>query len=225
MISNANADGRDEELDWLIATANDLGGRYGNDWRGDAQNGEGKGSAQYQEYFNLMETMQNGGNWDVLGNAMGSDGVTEFTGDVTADNDGTGGVWGGFSSADQDAWIATLDSGTMGNTWIADNQGTNNKYQENYDQQFGYREPGPTNAPAETTTRATVIIGIGQAIDPADLEHASCLMDEQLDMIADFFTAKNVDTTTVQTIKDEAKQYLQESVVSCYETITGNTAL
>ena len=74
MISNANNDGRNEELDWLIATANDLGGRYGNDWRGDAQNGEGQGSAQYLEYYNLMDTMQNGGNWDVLGGTMGSDG-------------------------------------------------------------------------------------------------------------------------------------------------------
>ena len=50
MISNANSDGRNEELDWLIATANDLGGRYGNDWRGDEQNGERQDSAQYLEY-------------------------------------------------------------------------------------------------------------------------------------------------------------------------------
>ena len=50
MISNANNDGRNEELDWLIATANDLGGRYGNDWRGDEQNGERQDSAQYLEY-------------------------------------------------------------------------------------------------------------------------------------------------------------------------------
>ena len=51
----------------------------------------------------------------------------------------------------------------MGGSWIADNQGANNKYQENYDQQYGYREPGPTNAPGETTTRQTVIVGVGQA--------------------------------------------------------------
>ena len=163
MISNANNDGRDQELDWLIDTAGDLSGRYGNDWRGDAVNGEGHGSAQYMEYYNLMDTMQNGGSWDVLGNAMGSDGTTEFTGAVTADNDGTGGNWGGFSSADQDAWIATLDGDTMGGTWVADNQGANNKYQENYDQQFGYREPGPTAAPGPTTTRESVIVGVGQA--------------------------------------------------------------
>ena len=50
MISNANNDGRNEELDWLIATANDLGGRCGNDWRGDEQNGERQDSAQYLEY-------------------------------------------------------------------------------------------------------------------------------------------------------------------------------
>ena len=162
MISNANSDGRDEELDWLIDTAGDLSGRYGNDWRGDAANGEGHGSAQYMEYFNLMETMQNGGNWDVLGSAMDANG-DEFVGDVAEDNDGTGGAWGGFSSADQDAWIATLDGDTMGGTWVADNQGANNKYQENYDQQFGYREPPPTGPPAETTTIASVIIGVGQA--------------------------------------------------------------
>ena len=162
MISNANTDGRNEELDWLIATANDLGGRYGNDWRGNAQDGEGKGSAQYQEYYNLMDTMQNGGNWDVLGQSMDGNGDV-FTGAVAADNDGTGGNWENFSSGDQDAWIATLNGDTMGGSWVADNQGANNKYQENYDQQYGYREPGPTQAPGPTTTRESVIIGVGQA--------------------------------------------------------------
>ena len=39
-------------------------------------------------------------------------------------------------------------------------------------------------------------------------------MDEQLDMIADYFTAKGVDTATVQQIKDGAKTHLQDSVVS-----------
>ena len=49
---------------------------------------------------------------------------------------------------------------------------------------------------------------------PEDLDHATCLMDEQLDMIADYFTAKGVDTATVQQIKDGAKTHLQDSVVS-----------
>ena len=161
VFSQAEMCALEQKLDWLIATANDLGGRYGNDWRGDAQNGEGQGSAQYLEYYNLMDTMQNGGSWDVLGGTMGSDGQA-FTGDVSETNDGTGGNWENFSTGDQDAWIATLNGDTMGDSWIADNQGANNKYQENYDQQYGYREPGPTNAPGPTTTRESVIVGIGQ---------------------------------------------------------------
>ena len=66
-----------------------------------------------------MDKMQNGG-------SMGSDGQA-LTGDVSETNDGTGGNWENFSTGDQDAQIATLNGDTIGDSWIADNQGANNK--------------------------------------------------------------------------------------------------
>ena len=70
IFAAAEAAGQDEELDWLIKTAEDLTGGYANNWKGDAANGEGHGSAQYGELYNLMDGMQNGGNWDALGGSM-----------------------------------------------------------------------------------------------------------------------------------------------------------
>ena len=145
IIYVAQNDGRLDELNWLMNTVTDLSGGYQWDWNGDATNGEGHGSAQMYELLNLMNHMRNGGDWDVLGAAIGPDGsIFDTSVGITEWNDGTGGAWEAFSYADYDAWIASLNQDIMGVDWTAENTGGYSKYQELFDEWWGYI---PTAAP------------------------------------------------------------------------------
>ena len=153
IISAAQNDGRLDELNWLMDTVTDLSGGYQWDWNGQAADGEGHGSAQMNELLNLMNGMRNGGNWNVLGAAITPDGaVLDPAFGITEWNDGTGGEWDAFSSADYDAWIESLNQNIMGADWVAANTGANSKYQENFDQWWGWRPAPPTFPPGPTTT-------------------------------------------------------------------------
>ena len=150
IIYVAQMDGRLDELNWLMDTVTDLSGGYQWDWNGEAANGEGHGSAQMNELLNLMDRMRNGGDWNVLGGAIGPDGSSlDSSAGITEWNDGTGGAWDAFSYADYDAWIASLNHDIMGVDWAAANTGANSRYQENFDNWWGWRPtlppPGPTN--------------------------------------------------------------------------------
>ena len=139
IISIAQYDGKLDELNWLMDTVTDLSGGFQWDWNGDAANGEGHGSAQMNELLNLMDRMRNGGDWNVLGDAFGPDGaVLDTTSGITEWNDGTGGQWGTFGYADYDAWISSLNQDIMGVDWAAENTGGNSRYQENFDNWWGW---------------------------------------------------------------------------------------
>ena len=61
--------------------------------------GQGHGSEQYLELYNLIDGMQNGGTWDVLGNPLKVDGLELSLADpISESNDGTAGNWNDFSS-------------------------------------------------------------------------------------------------------------------------------
>ena len=214
IFAAAEADGRDEELDWLIATAQDMSGGYAGDWKGDAINGQGHGSAQYSEFYNLMDGMQNGGSWDALGGAT-LNGQAFDASSITEQNNGEGGNWENFDTTAYDEWITTsLDSSVMGSDYAAANTGSNSKYGENYDNIFGWRStaaPGPTNAPQ---TLGENISGTGEvlpapAIAEADLPHVTCVMDEQVALIEQYMTANGIGAADATTIKDAALAYLQ----------------
>ena len=212
IFAAAEADGRDEELDWLMATADDLTGGYGGNWQGNAINGEGHGSAQYSELYNLMDGMQNGGSWDALGGAT-LNGQAFDASDITEQNNGEGGNWGNFDQNAYDEWITTsLDPSVMGSDYAAANTAGNSKYGENYDNIFGWRSTappftGPTNPP---DTLPTIFIGLGKEIDPADLDHVTCVMDEQLALIEQYMLANGIGTAEATAIKDAARDYLQQ---------------
>ena len=153
IIWAAQADGRLDELNWLMDTAADLTGGYQWNWNGQAADGEGHGSAQMNELLNLMHGMRSGGDWNVLGFAIGPDGSILEGSAITEWNDGTGGEWEAFGADDYDAWIQSLNQNIMGVDWIASNTGANSKYQENFDQWWGWIPTGaPPGPPAPTTT-------------------------------------------------------------------------
>ena len=153
IIWQSQADGRLDELNWLMDTAADLTGGYQWDWNGQAADGQGHGSAQMNELLNLMDGMRSGGDWNVLGWAIGPDGSTLAGSAITEWNDGTGGEWEAFDGNDYDTWIQSLNQNIMGVAWAADNTGANSKYQENFDQWWGWIPTGaPPGPPAPTTT-------------------------------------------------------------------------
>ena len=62
-------------------------------------NGEGHGTEQYEELYNLIDGMQNGGTWDVLGNPLKADGVElSLVDPISESNDGTNGAWNNFNT-------------------------------------------------------------------------------------------------------------------------------
>ena len=72
------------------------------DWNGNGPgDGQGHGTEQYQELYNLMDGMQNGGTWDVLGKPLKADGL-ELNLDgidaISESNDGTNGSWSNFDT-------------------------------------------------------------------------------------------------------------------------------
>ena len=220
IINAAQGDKRQDELNWLMDTATDLSGGYQWNWNGQAANGEGHGSAQMNELLNLMDGMQNGGDWDVLGTASGGTSGDDFdhTQGLTEQNDGTGGVWTGFDGDAYNAWITdSLNQNTMGADWAAANTGDQSRYQENYDQWWGWRStaapgpPGPTNPP---TTIGVAWVGVGKEVSADDLPHATCLMDEQLKLIEEFFVAQGVASSDATLIKDQAKLVLESGAVA-----------
>ena len=101
IIEAAMNDRRDDEFRWLSDTLDYLwfaenGMFYGNG-PGD---GVGHGDDQFYELYNLIDVMQNGGTWDVLGDPLKENGDPvsldpAFLNDES--NDGTGGQWSNFS--------------------------------------------------------------------------------------------------------------------------------
>ena len=102
IIEAAMNDRRDDEFRWLSDTLDYLwfaeNGRFYGNGPGD---GVGHGDEQFYELYNLIDVMQNGGTWDVLGDPLKENGdpVILDPAFLTNDesNDGTGGRWSNFS--------------------------------------------------------------------------------------------------------------------------------
>jgi len=85
-------------LHWLFEAGDEL--LAVTDWNGNGPgDGQGHGTEQYAELYNLIDGMQNGGTWDVLGLPLKADGLEVDLVDVISEtNDGTGGSWNDFSN-------------------------------------------------------------------------------------------------------------------------------
>ena len=224
IIHAAEMDGRHDELNWLMDTVSELSVGYGNwnglamglewDWNGLAADGHGHGSPQMTELLKLMDGMRNGGNWDVLGFPVGGASGADFDYalGLTEQNDGLGGSWSAFDMIAYDAWITeSLNQDIMGADWAAANTGDNSLYQAIYDQWWGWQPtapPGPTNP---TTTIGWG--GIGEELSPADLPHATCLMDEQLKIIEYYFIVHGFSGDEVTMVIDSVKHVLETSAI------------
>ena len=210
IIHAAQMDGRHDELNWLMDTVTELSGGYQWDWNGHAADGVGHGSPQMTELLKLMDGMRNGGNWEVLGFPYGVD--FDSTLALTEQNNGLGGIWSGFDMVAHDAWITeSLNQDIMGADWEWQNTGDNSLYHAIYDQWWGWRPtapPGPTNP---TTTIGWG--GVGEELSPADLPHATCLMDQQLKIIEEFFVSQGFSFDEVTVIKDSVKLVLETSAI------------
>ena len=70
------------------------------DWNGNGPgDGQGHGTEQYEEIYNLIDVMQNGGTWDVLGKPLKGDGLElNLDEPISATNDGTTGSWSNFGT-------------------------------------------------------------------------------------------------------------------------------
>ena len=117
----------------------------------------------------------------------------------------------------------------MPSGWSNDYTGPNSFYTSIFDNFWGWREPNP-NPPTVIPTMPFPCFGlhgccrkIGQEfvrtacdrpVDPEDLEHATCLMDEQLNLIEQYFLANGLGQTDALAIKDEAKNFLEENAVN-----------
>ena len=91
-----------------------------------------------------------------------------------------------------------------------------------FDNEFGYREPPPT--PIPTMPLPMPCLGFGccrkkglefvrtachNPVSQEDLEHVTCLMDEQLNLLEQYFLGNGIGQTDAVSIKDEAKQFLE----------------
>ena len=91
-----------------------------------------------------------------------------------------------------------------------------------FDNEFGYREPPPT--PIPTMPLPMPCLGFGccrkkglkfvrtachNPVSQEDLEHVTCLMDEQLNLLEQYFLGNGIGQTDAVAIKDEAKQFLE----------------
>ena len=85
-------------MHWLFEAGDEL--LAVTDWNGNGPgDGQGHGTEQYAELYNLIDGMQNGGTWDVLGLPLKADGLEVDLVDVISEtNDGTGGSWNDFSN-------------------------------------------------------------------------------------------------------------------------------
>ena len=85
-------------MHWLFETSDEL--PLLADWNGNGPgDGQGHGSEQYLELYNLIDGMQNGGTWDVLGNPLKADGLELSLDDpISETNDGTNGSWNNFNN-------------------------------------------------------------------------------------------------------------------------------
>ena len=85
-------------MHWLFEAGDELLAVI--DWNGNGPgDGQGHGTEQYAELYNLIDGMQNGGTWDVLGLPLKADGLEVDLVDVISEtNDGTGGSWNDFSN-------------------------------------------------------------------------------------------------------------------------------
>ena len=112
----------------------------------------------------------------------------------------------------------------MPSGWSNDYTGSNSFYTSLFNNEFGYREPGPPPT-LFPTVLPCLLIGMpclcrrkGSAIprcgpsnpfDPEELAHVTCLMDEQLNLIEQYFLENGIGQTDALAIKDEAKNYLE----------------
>ena len=95
IVNAANDDRRDDEFRWLLDTLNQVSGSFIGNGPGD---GLGHGDDQFYEFYNLIDVMQNGGTWDVLGEPLLVNGDSmDLTSPIDETNDGTGGRWSNFS--------------------------------------------------------------------------------------------------------------------------------
>ena len=85
-------------MHWLFETGDEL--LTVTDWNGNGPgDGQGHGTEQYEELYNLIDGMQNGGTWDVLGKPLKEDGLElDLVDFISQSNDGTGGSWNDFSN-------------------------------------------------------------------------------------------------------------------------------
>ena len=85
-------------MHWLFEAGDEL--LAVTDWNGNGPgDGQGHGTEQYAELYNLIDGMKNGGTWDVLGLPLKADGLEVDLVDVISEtNDGTGGSWNDFSN-------------------------------------------------------------------------------------------------------------------------------
>ena len=227
-------------MHWLFEAGDEL--LAVTDWNGNGPgDGQGHGTEQYAELYNLIDGMQNGGTWDVLGLPLKADGLEVDLVDVISEtNDGTGGSWNDFSNQvtininlnnqiylkfieDHDDWISSLNPEIMPSGWSNDYTGPNSFYTSVFDNEFGWREPGPPPSVIPTLPECFGCCRkIGHefdrtachiSIDPEDLAHVTCLMDEQLNLIEQYFLANGMGQTDALTIKDEAKKFLEANAI------------
>ena len=135
-------------------------------------------------------------------------------------------------------WWSIIPSGTTAETydptmvlWNVDGQmaavgGTPpadivDKINRTYDELFNIdlNQSGPPAGPATNppTTIGTAWIGIGQEVYAYDLPHVSCLMDEQLHLVEQFFVAYGVGSADAAMIKDQARLVLESGAVASAE--------
>ena len=116
----------------------------------------------------------------------------------------------------------------MPSGWSNDYTGPNSFYTSIYDDRWGWREPGPP--PSVIPTMPLPCLGLhgccrkignefvrtacDHPVDPEDLEHVTCLMDEQLNLIEQYFLANGMGQSDALAIKDEAKNFLEATAVN-----------
>ena len=113
----------------------------------------------------------------------------------------------------------------MPSGWSDDYIGPNSFYTSIFDNEFGYREPPPSPItlpelllPIPCTAFSCcfrkkeldfVRTACHNPVSQEDLEHVTCLMDEQLNLLEQYFLGNGIGQTDAVAIKDEAKQFLE----------------
>ena len=114
----------------------------------------------------------------------------------------------------------------MSSGWTDTHTGSNSFYTSMFDGIFGYRAPPSTPTTWPTMCACQCICSCWReevesvrcspqpSIDPLELEHATCLMDEQLLLIEQYFISNGIGQTDAQAVKDEALTFLQANAIN-----------